>query len=697
MAKIKIDATEATQSVKDLNKEVKDLDKNLDETNKSASENIKKTGKEVEDVGNKTKSGFGKVGTGLSSLFKGLGTVMKATGIVGILSFMWEALQKNQKFMDLLNGAINGLSIAIKPLVDGISDFVTKLAENKELSEKTGKVLKDLITIGFTPLKISFQSIKLVMEGLQLAWKKSIFGGNGKDIEGIKELTNSISETKNEIGEIATKAVDAGKDFAKNIGGVVKGVSDLTKKVVTDVIADYKKMDLQGAMSQGTNIERAKKHLAALEEEQRAIQIKYEQEAEQQRQIRDDVTKTNEERLAASEKLKEIIETQRVAEEKVIKQKIADQNTINSLDQNNAEGKLALIKLTNDLAENNKKATEQMSEQITSHNGVVQEGIDKQIEAQDKLVTTSQENLTKILENENSTLDEKLAANKKYYDEQIKLAKLNGSDLNKIAKDQADAEAKIKSDATKKAAEDAVKAAETSLNNVNSSEKSSLKDKLDANKAYYDQKLALAKLNGEDTIKLLNDQLAQENTLRNAEIDKRKEQALASTDYIKNLDEQLTTFKTNLLSNQLKNGKLSQEEYDKKIAEIEKKAAKRKKAYAIAETVINTAASIVKFLSNPGGIPGIALSVAAGIMGAAQIATIASTPIDGSGGSSSTPSSSMSSSSSTSESTAPQTSFSFDTIQPKAAKEQPIKTYVVGNDITTQQNLDRQKVSIGTL
>jgi hypothetical protein len=695
MAKIKIDATEAAQSVKDLNKEVKDLDKNLDETNKSASENIKKTGKEVEDVGNKTKTGFGKVGNGLSSLFKGLGTVMKATGIVGILSFMWEALQKNQKFMDLLNGAVNGLTIVIKPLVDGISDFVTKLAENKELSEKTGKVLKDLITIGFTPLKISFQSIKLVMESLQLAWKKSIFGGNGKDIEGIKELTNSISETKNEIGEIATKAVDAGKDFAKNIGGVVKGVSDLTKKVVTDVIADYKKMDLQGAMAQGNNIERAKKHIAALEEEQRAIQIKYEQEAEQQRQIRDDVTKTNEERLAASNKIIDIIETQRVAEEKIIKQKIADQNTINSLDQNNAEGKLALIKLTNDLAENNKKATEQMSEQITSHNGVVKEGLDKQIADQQLLVTTAQDSLNKILENEKSTLDEKLAANKEYYDEQIKLAKLNGDDLNKIAKNQADAEAKIKSDATKKAAEDAVKAAETSLNNVNSSEKSSLKDKLDANKAYYEQKLALAKINGEDTIKLLNDQLSQENALRNAEIDKRKEQALASTDYIKNLDEQLTTFKTNLLSNQLKNGKLSQEEYDKKIAEIEKKAAKRKKAYAIAETVINTAASIVKFLSNPGGIPGIALSVAAGIMGAAQIATIASTPIDGSGGSSSTPSSSMSSS--TSESTAPQTSFSFDTIQPKAAKEQPIKTYVVGNDITTQQNLDRQKVSIGTL
>ena len=83
-------------------------------------------------------------------------------------------------------------------------------------------------------------------------------------------------------------------------------------------------------------------------------------------------------------------------------------------------------------------------------------------------------------------------------------------------------------------------------------------------------------------------------------------------------------------------------------------------------------------------------------MGAAQIATIASTPIDGTGGGSA-PSASMSSSSASSESTAPQTSFSFDTVQPKAAKEQPIKTYVVGNDVTKQQEFDRQKISNGRL
>lgn len=697
MAKIKIDATEATQSVKDLNKEVKDLDKNLDETNKSASENIKKTGKEVEDVGNKTKSGFGKVGSGISSLFKGLGTVMKATGIVGILGFMWEALQKNQKFMDILNSSINALSIIIKPVVDGISDFISKLTQNKELMSKTTKVVGDLITIGFTPMKLIFQSLKLGLESLQLIWKKSIFGGNGKDVEEIKALTESIAETKEEIGTIAKKSVEAGKDFAKNIGGVVKGVADVTKQVVANVISDYKKMDLQGAMAQGNNIERAKKHLAQLEEEQRAIQIKYEQEAEQQRQIRDDITKTSEERLNASNKLKETIETQRLAEEKIIKQKIADQNTINSLDKNNAEGKLALIKLNNDLAENNKKATEQMSEQMTAHNGVVQEGIDKQIEAQDKLVTASQENLTKILENEKSTLDEKLAANQKYYDEQIKLAKLNGGDLNKIAKEQADAEAKIKSDATKKAAEDAVKAAETSLTNINANENSSLKDKLDANKKYYDEKIALAKINGEDTIKLLNEQISAEDALRSQEITKRKEQALASTDYLASLDEQLTTVKTNLLANQLKNGELSQVAYDKKVAEVEKKAAARKKALAIANVAISTAEAIMNIWAKvvdptPVAAFKIAQTVAVGALAAAQIAAITSSST-----SSSTPSVSASDSTSSNSSTAPQTSFSFDTIQPKAAKEQPIKTYVVGNDISTQQALDRQKVSNGTL
>lgn len=90
--------------------------------------------------------------------------------------------------------------------------------------------------------------------------------------------------------------------------------------------------------------------------------------------------------------------------------------------------------------------------------------------------------------------------------------------------------------------------------------------------------------------------------------------------------------KKELLNKQLNAGKISQEQYnartsqldadlEKKKTEIAKKQAKRDKAQSIFSAIINTAAAIAQAL------PNIPLSIIAGIMGAAQIAVIASQPL----------------------------------------------------------------------
>ena len=139
--------------------------------------------------------------------------------------------------------------------------------------------------------------------------------------------------------------------------------------------------------------------------------------------------------------------------------------------------------------------------------------------------------------------------------------------------------------------------------------------------------------------------------------------------------------------------------YDKKIAEIEKKAAQRKKAYAIADTIINTAAAIIgiwkDFPKDDFGATAAIMSVGMGILGAAQVATIASTPVDGSSTGSASGGGSMPSSSGTGG-TAPTTSFSF-AEAPKTPETQPARTYVVSKEVTTQQQLDRQIISNGTI
>ena len=60
---------------------------------------------------------------------------------------------------------------------------------------------------------------------------------------------------------------------------------------------------------------------------------------------------------------------------------------------------------------------------------------------------------------------------------------------------------------------------------------------------------------------------------------------------------------------------------------MQRAQAKREKAMNIMSTALSTASAIIGFLANPGGYAGIALAVMAGITGAAQIATVAATPL----------------------------------------------------------------------
>jgi hypothetical protein len=92
------------------------------------------------------------------------------------------------------------------------------------------------------------------------------------------------------------------------------------------------------------------------------------------------------------------------------------------------------------------------------------------------------------------------------------------------------------------------------------------------------------------------------------------------------------------LQSQLDAGIISQEAYNNQVAKLDEKLdterrkiqheqAKREKNLRLFEAGMNTAASVISMLANPGGIAGVALSVMAGIVGAAQIAAIATEPL----------------------------------------------------------------------
>lgn len=659
----------------DLKRNLNNLREDLGRIGNNIRDNIQRPLNALGSVGSKALSGIGKIG---STAFKVIGTAIKGAGIgllLSALAALWESLKKNQKIMDLVSNAINAMGIFIKPLIDGIASLVDKFTANKELMEQTKTVIGDLITVAFTPLKLTINAIKLGIQSAMLAWEDSMFGG--KDADKIKQLNADIQETKQALNDVKDAAVDSTKSFAKNIGGVVKGVSKIVQETATEVKTAYSKITIDSITAQATAMTQAKKNLDILQKQQEKITKLAETEAEKQRQLRDDATKPFAERIAANEKLGKILEQQAIDEKANIMAQIAAQSTLNSLDKDNEEGKNALYDLNVKLLDVEARITGQRSEQLSNVNALKAEEL---------------ASAQAIIDAENKRSDqEKQAAidREKDFDKQSQMAK-------DLAKEKRDRDLKMYEEQSK------------NMNLTQAERDMALQNMLQVETDYKlkiqelddkeaEHKAEIAAKQAEDERVAREKRIADDKAERDAKIDAAKQ----TVNSVKELDENLTAFKTNLLANQLKNGKITQEDYDKKVAEIEMKAAKRKKAYAIAETIINTAAAMISaFKDVPKfdfGISAGVLAAGIGILGAAQVATIASQPISGGGGGSSSGSLPSGGGGGTSA-PSPSTSFTFDEVkQQPQPQAQVIKTYVVSKDINTQQELDRQTIGNGTI
>ena len=584
---ISVDADQAEKDLKDIKDALKETSKEVDRVE----EQNKKTSKSFGMLGEAGKT----AGKGLSAVGRGLKTIFAAVGIIALISKLTEMFMANEKIANAVNKVMTTMQIVMNKVVD----VVTELWKGMD---STKLVIKNLIKVAFTPLKLALNTLMLGVKSFQLAWTKAF---DKKNTEKIAELTGEVDELKDKLKEVAKDGVEAVKGVVKNLGGMVKEISGGIKTVVTEMKDFNVKAARETAEALIKMRENVGEQLASLQGDLELLDAA----SERLRQDRDDTTKSFEERKKASDNLLKNIELER---EKLLQ--IA--NTRLRLAQlelaanNNSETRTSLAE-----AEKEIKATQATIEGKISEQKAAQLGLSREILAEE-------EEMLKIMEEEDKLADEKKAKEKQ--------------------------------------------------------------DRLDALTKEYNEELAMMKLMQEE------DDAATQAKIDN--INKQQDAALASLNAVADVDKALTQASLGLLQNKLNKGKISQEEYDKKVADIQRKAAIREKGYAISNTIINTMAAIMKALTlDPTGI----LATINGVLGAAQIAAIIATPVDGTGGGR-VPQTSTSTSAAPSSGTAPMTSFNFDT---KADTQElsPIKTYVVGKDVQTQQQLDREIVANATL
>ena len=266
----------------------------------AAAADFRKLDKSVSDVDaevNKLKSSTKDSETNFKSLaniVKVLGTAFKAAGIglvIALFAKFTEVLNQNQKVVDFFNTTFEALSLAF-------NDFFNFVSEN------FGSIVDAFKAIFDDPL----QSIKNLGKAIQ----DNIIERFTSSIEAIGFLGEAIVKVfKGDFEGAAESAKNAGKELID----VVTGVDDTFDKTVETVgkvveaTSEYVSETVKAATA---NVELAKSAAIASAQNQKIIEEK-DREAELLRQIRDDETKSFEERKAASEQLAIVLDEQEKA------------------------------------------------------------------------------------------------------------------------------------------------------------------------------------------------------------------------------------------------------------------------------------------------------------------------------------------------------------------------------------------------
>ena len=301
---LEFDSSGAVKNIDQVSKGIQEVNTAADKGVKEVSvlsKGMKKLGSTGKAI---AKGGLKAVG----SAIKGIGKAYMAAGIglmVAGFGFLFNAFKENQKVIDQFNIVMDVLASIGKQVSDVILSVYKNVSSATENFDALGKVVKGLLTLAITPLKLGFQAIKGALLGAQLAWEQSWLGGN--DPKRIEELKAELSEVKDSVIEIGTDAVNAGKSIVNNFSEAIAEAGS----IATQVVEGVKKISIEAAVETATTNVELKKSADRARIANQGLIEKYDRQAEQQRQIRDNEFKTIAQRTEANEKLKATLEEQK--------------------------------------------------------------------------------------------------------------------------------------------------------------------------------------------------------------------------------------------------------------------------------------------------------------------------------------------------------------------------------------------------
>ena len=320
-------------------KEIKDVKGEIQNLTKSTEEGFK-------DVGDATK--------GVSKGIKGIGTALKAAGIglvVAAFAKLTEIFQQNQKAADFFNTSFEVVSIAF-------NDFVNFLVNN------LGAVTGFFKSVFDDPLQ-SIQNLGTAIKNNIIERFNSMLDTVGLAGKAVKQFFEGDFSGAAESAKAASKEF---VDVLTGVDGTVDKVSEGVTKVAT-ATSNYVKETVNAATA---NVQLEKTARLAETANQGLIE-KYDRQAEQLRQIRDDESKSFEDRIKANNDLGALLDKQEKSMTENAEARVKQAAAELAKNKDNVDLQIAYQEALNEQAAIEAQITGFRSEQQTNANSLLRE------------------------------------------------------------------------------------------------------------------------------------------------------------------------------------------------------------------------------------------------------------------------------------------------------------------------------------
>ena len=329
----------ALKGIDNVAKSVQDLNKEVVSSNQDTAKSLKNV---------ETSSGQAARG------IRGIGNAIKAAGIglaIAAFATLKDIFMQNQKAADLFNTAFEVVSIAFNDFVGFIVDNSTKVTDFfKSIFDDPKQALIDFADAFKKNIQERFESYLDTLGFLASAVKKVFSGDFAGALEDVKnagkeslDVLTGVNDTFDKSVDIVNSSADAISNYASETIKAAKGNVELAKSA-----------ELAAVLNQG-------------------LVEKYDRQAEQLRQIRDDESKSIEDRIKANEELALVLDEQEKAMKENAAIAVASAAAELSKNKDNIELQKAYQEALNEQAAIEAQITGFRSEQQTNANSLLRE------------------------------------------------------------------------------------------------------------------------------------------------------------------------------------------------------------------------------------------------------------------------------------------------------------------------------------